>query len=82
MPSSKGLGIKAQKRLGVIVPTALYGTEAWGMRSAERRKLNVVEMKCLKNLVGVSRMDGVNNEVKYHTKRNGARGLHTKVTSR
>ena len=25
---------------GIIVPTALYGAEAWGMRSAERRKGN------------------------------------------
>ena len=24
---------------------ALYGAEAWGMRSAERRKVNVLEMK-------------------------------------
>ena len=29
------------------------------MRSAERRKMNVLEMKCLRNLVGVSRMDRV-----------------------
>ena len=28
---------------GVILKTALYGTEAWGMRSVERRKVNVVE---------------------------------------
>ena len=34
----------------------------WGMRSAERRKVNVLEMKCLRNLVGVSRMDRVRNE--------------------
>ena len=39
---------------GVIVPTALYGAEAWGMRSCERRKVNVLEMKCLRSLVGVS----------------------------
>ena len=32
------------------------------MRSAERRKVNVLEMKCLRSLVGVSRMDGVRNE--------------------
>ena len=32
------------------------------MKSAERRKVNVVEMKCLKSLVGVSRMDRVRNE--------------------
>ena len=32
------------------------------MRSAERRKLHVLEMKCLRSLVGVSRMDRVSNE--------------------
>ena len=56
--------IKAKKCLyeGVILPTALYGAEALGMRSAERRKVNVLEMKCLRSLVGVSRMDTVRNE--------------------
>ena len=46
--SNRGLGIKANKCLyeGLIVPTALYGAEACGMRSAERRKVNVLEMKC------------------------------------
>ena len=45
--SNRGLGIKAKKCLyeGVIVPTALYGAEAWGMRSAERRKVNVLEIE-------------------------------------
>ena len=32
------------------------------MSSAERRKMNVLEMKCLRSLVGVSRMDRVRNE--------------------
>ena len=32
------------------------------MRSAETRKVNVLEMKCLGSLVGVSRMDRVRNE--------------------
>ena len=31
------------------------------MRSAERRKVNVIEIKCLRNLVGVSGMDRVWN---------------------
>ena len=44
------------------IPTALYGAEAWGLRSAERRKVNVFEMKCLRSLVGVSAMDRVRNE--------------------
>ena len=52
----EGMGIRPKKCLyeGVFVPTALYGAEAWGMRSAERRKVNVLEMKCLRSLVGVS----------------------------
>ena len=32
------------------------------MRSAERRKVNVLEMKCFRSLVGVSRMDRLRNE--------------------
>ena len=62
--SNRGLGMKAKKCLyeGVIVPTALYGAEAWGMRSAEKRKVNVPEVKYLRSLVGVSRMDRVRNE--------------------
>ena len=62
--SNRGLEIKAKKCLyeGVIVPTALYGAEAWGMRSAERWKVNVLETKCLRSLVGVSRTDRVMNE--------------------
>ena len=49
VPSNRGLGIKAEECLfdGVIIPTALYGAEAWGMRSAERKKVSVPEMKCL-----------------------------------
>ena len=62
--SNRGLGIKAKTCLyeGVIVPPALYGAEVWGIRSAGRRKVNVLEMKCLKSLVGDSRMDRVRNE--------------------
>ena len=32
------------------------------MISAERRKVNVLEIKCMRSLVGVSRMDRVRNE--------------------
>ena len=58
--SNRGLGIKAKKCLyeGVIVEAkysaALYGAETWGMRSAERKKVNVLENKCLRRMVGVS----------------------------
>ena len=41
--SNRGVGITAKKYLyeGLIVPTALYGAEARGMRSGEKRKLNL-----------------------------------------
>ena len=41
-------GDKGQKCLHdrVIVPTALYEAEECCMRSSERRKVNVLEMKC------------------------------------
>ena len=32
------------------------------MRNAERIKVNVLELKCARSLVGVSRMDRVRNE--------------------
>ena len=49
--SNRGLRIKAKKCIyeGVIASTALYGAAALGMRSAERRKVNDLEMKCLRS---------------------------------
>ena len=46
-PLNRILGINAKKCLyeGLIVPMALYGAEACTKRSAERRYMNVLEMK-------------------------------------
>ena len=64
MLSNRVFDIKAKKCLNeeLIVPTALYRAEVCGMRSAERRKVNVLEMKCFRSLTGVSRMNRVRNE--------------------
>ena len=53
--SNRILGIEAMKCLyeGIIVPMTLYGAKARSMRSAERIKVNVLEMKCLRSLVVV-----------------------------
>ena len=50
MLRNRGWRIKAKKLLyeGVIVPTTLYVGEACSTRSAERGKVNVLEMKCLR----------------------------------
>ena len=47
------------------------------MRSAERRKVNVPEMKCLRRLFGVSRMDRVRKE-EVHRRA----GIKTELASR
>ena len=53
--SNRGLGIYTKKCLyeGVFVPTTLYKAKAWGMRCAERMKVNVLEMKCLRSITNV-----------------------------
>ena len=45
------------------MPTVMYGSESWGTKVTERQKLNVFEMKCLRSMTGVSRLDRVRNEV-------------------
>ena len=44
------------------MPTALYGSETWNLGAAERKKLNVGEMRCLRSMCGVTRLDRVRNE--------------------
>ena len=46
----------------VIVPTVAFGAETWALREADRRCLNVFEMKCLRPMVGVTRWDRIRNE--------------------
>ena len=61
---NRGLGMSAKRRLyeGAIVPTTVYGAETWGMRLAERKRLNVLEMRCLRSMCGVTRLDRIRNE--------------------
>ncbi len=39
----------------------LYGAEIRNMGAAERKRLNVMEMRCLRNVCGVTHMDHVRN---------------------
>ena len=42
-----GLGVEAKMLYeGIVVLTSLYGAETWGLREAERRKLDVSEIEC------------------------------------
>ena len=57
-----GIGVKRVLYEKVIVPTITYGSEFWGMKTNERQKLNVFEIKFLRNMAGVSRLDRLRNE--------------------
>ena len=62
---NRGLGMNVKKILfeKVVVLTVMYGSESWGMKVAERQKLNAFEMKCLRSMTGVSRLERVRNEI-------------------
>ena len=38
---------------GIIVPTVCCGAEMWCMRQDERRRVNVLDLKCLSSMNGV-----------------------------
>ena len=61
----RSVNVRAKRELyeRVVVPTVMYGSEAWGLRVKERRKLDVMEMRCLRSMCGVTRMDRLRNEV-------------------
>ena len=62
---NRGLGMNVKKVLyeKVVVQTVMHGSESWGMKVTEIPKLNVLEMKCLRSMTGVSWLDRVRNEV-------------------
>ena len=47
---------------GIVIPTALYGSEAWVLENKVKNRMDVAEMSCLKSTCGVTRRDGVRNE--------------------
>ncbi len=64
MLKCRSLGMRANRKLykGVVVPNALYGSQKSNTGAAQRRRLNIMEMRCLKNMCGVIRMARVRNE--------------------
>ena len=46
---------------GIIEPSLLYGCEAWTLKLHERKRIEAVEMNCLRNICGLKRIDRVPN---------------------
>ena len=62
---NRGLVMNVKKAFyaKVVMPTVMHGSELWGMKVTERQKLNLFEMKCLRSMAGVSRLDRFRSEV-------------------
>ena len=58
-----GMRVKCALYESIVVPKGTYAAESWGLRVEERKKLNVMEMNCLRNMCGVTRRDMVRSEV-------------------
>ena len=44
-----------------MVPTVIYGAEAWWLKEGEKKRLNMLEMKCLRKICGVTVIDRIRN---------------------
>ncbi|XP_068223532.1 uncharacterized protein [Palaemon carinicauda] len=62
---NRSLGMNVNRVLyeKVIVSIVMHGSELWEMKVTERQKLNVFEMKCLRSMAGVTRLDKYRTEV-------------------
>ena len=54
--------LKSRVYKTVVRPVLLYGTETWAVKSEQLRKLEVMEMKCLRRVVGCTLWDRRRNE--------------------
>ena len=55
--------LKRELYEGVVIPTVVYGSETWSSSAEERRKIEAHEIKCLRNICGVRRVDRVRNTI-------------------
>ena len=59
---SLGVNIKRMMHEKIVVPSVLYGADTLGLKEREQKRLNVMEIKCLRGICGVTRMDKISNE--------------------
>src|SRR5256885_8705101 len=54
--------VKTSLYESIVVPTVVYGCEGWYLKENEKRMIEVFEMKCLRAICGVRRIDKVRRE--------------------
>ena len=50
---SFGVNVKIMMYERTVVPIVVYWVETWRLNAREKRRLNVMEMKCLRRMCGV-----------------------------
>ena len=61
---NKELSKEAKLRVynAVVVPILVYGCEAWVLKERDKSRVQAIEMKVLRGVAGVTRLDCVMNE--------------------
>ena len=57
------MNVKIKRKLYItLVRPALYGAETWALKQAQEKKLEVAEMRMLRWMCGVTKLDKIRNE--------------------
>ena len=56
------LRVKGKVYKTVVRPAMMYGAETWAVKKAQEKKLDVAEMRMLRWMSGVTKLDRIRNE--------------------
>ena len=71
--------IKGKVYRTVVRPALMYGAETWTLKKAQEIKLEVAEMRMLRCMCGVTKLDTIRNERK-NKRDNESGGNHKEST--